>query len=95
MCSLFSELGQLKDSSLIARKFTDLKGSLWATPAFIKKHGLPTHPRELKKYSFVKFASAFNPLLLTNGKDDLEGLCDCEFCLSTTAFCFSQNSEFY
>ncbi len=65
-------LGQLKDSSLIARKFTDLKGSLWATPAFIKKYGLPTNPKELKKFSFVKFSSAFNPLLLTNGKDDVE-----------------------
>lgn len=65
-------LGNLKDSSLIARKFTELDGSLWATPAFIKKHGMPTHPRDLKKYPFVKFSSAFSPLTLTNGKDDID-----------------------
>ena len=65
-------LGNLKDSSLIARRFTELKGSLWATPAYIKKYGIPNHPKDLKKHPFVKFSSAFNPLILTNGKDEYE-----------------------
>ncbi len=65
-------VGKLKDSSLIAREFMQTEGALYATPALLKKYGMPTHPRDLKKYPFVKFASAFNPLVLHNKKDEFE-----------------------
>lgn len=40
-------IGQLRDSSLIARKLLDVRMAVAAAPAFWEKHGRPTRPEDL------------------------------------------------
>jgi DNA-binding transcriptional LysR family regulator len=61
----------LKDSSLIARRFHDLRSNLWASPDYLQRLGTPNHPRDLKKATFVEFRPR-NSVVLTNGKADVE-----------------------
>ena len=44
-------MGHLDDSSLIARKIAVSRSLLCASPAYLAKHGRPTHPRELEAHS--------------------------------------------
>jgi DNA-binding transcriptional LysR family regulator len=61
--------GELKDSSLIARKFLDFHPGLWASPAYLKKHGTPAHPRELPEHHLVVFSGLRGGSFeLTDGK---------------------------
>lgn len=53
-------IGPLKDSTMIARKFLDSQASLWASAAYVKKHGLPKHPRDLEKHACIGFVSDKN-----------------------------------
>ena len=69
-------IGKLKDSTMMSKQYRESKGGLWATPAYIKKHGLPSHPRDLKKHNFIKFSAAFNPIKITNGKETIEVIVD-------------------
>lgn len=64
-------VGTLKDSSLIATKFRDTVGGLWATPTYLKKRGAPSSVRDLKKHELIAY-SGFQNLKLTNGKDRFE-----------------------
>lgn len=64
-------VGMLKDSSLVARRFFDVRASLWASPAYLQEIGTPTHPRHLTNASFVVH-SRLKRLHLTNGKSDFE-----------------------
>lgn len=41
--------GPLKDSSLVARKLYQTKMSIFASPAWLKKHKLPKHPSQLNQ----------------------------------------------
>jgi DNA-binding transcriptional LysR family regulator len=63
--------GTLKDSSLIAKRFLDLRTQLWASPDYLQGLGKLTHPRNLAKASFVGF-KGLNTMLLTNGKSEFE-----------------------
>jgi DNA-binding transcriptional LysR family regulator len=45
--------GELQDSTLIARKYFESHGALWASPAYLKKYGDPDHPRLLPKYRII------------------------------------------
>lgn len=65
-------IGKLKDSSLMSKQYKESKVCLWATPAYVKKNGMPTHPRDLKKHHFIKFSSSFDSVKLTNGKETIE-----------------------
>lgn len=69
-------IGKLKDSTMMSKQFRESKGGLWATPAYIKKYGMPSHPRDLKKHSFIKFSDSFSPMKLTNGKEIIEVIVD-------------------
>ena len=62
--------GELADSSLIAKRFSVGNIGLWASPAYLKKRGMPSHPRDLAPQECLQF-SLFknNRLELTNGKD--------------------------
>src|SRR6185436_16121490 len=40
-------IGQLEDSSLVVRHVDDLRRVLVASPAYLRRHGTPRHPREL------------------------------------------------
>lgn len=65
-------IGKLKDSTMMSKQFLESRGHLWATPAYLKKYGIPNHPRDLKKHQFIKFSSSFDPIVLTNGKESFD-----------------------
>ncbi len=46
-------VGQLKDSTLVARKFFDVNGGFWASPAYIEKYGSPASPRDFVKHQVI------------------------------------------
>ncbi|WP_305984161.1 LysR family transcriptional regulator [Roseibium sp. MMSF_3544] len=60
-------VGNLPDSSLIARKLADVPRVLVASPNYLKRKGTPQHPDDLVHHDHVFFASANrqNPLELT------------------------------
>lgn len=60
--------GDLKDSSLIAKKFFDNSFSFWASPAYIKKHGPLSHPNEVIKHDFIGHIAIKDPIVMTDGK---------------------------
>lgn len=47
--------GELKDSSMIAKKLGLVYFALFATPAYVRAHGKPEHPRELKDHDCIQF----------------------------------------
>lgn len=56
--------GDLGDSSLIRRKLGTSYFALFASPSYLKKHGHPSHPKDLREHRCLQFA----PL----GKDSWE-----------------------
>lgn len=63
----------LADSTLIAKKFIEIKGGLWASAAYLKKNGIPKHPKELMQHSCLVFSEMTNGKLdLTDGKEELQ-----------------------
>jgi DNA-binding transcriptional LysR family regulator len=46
-------IGTLDDSSLVARPLGQIRRVVVAHPAYLKKHGVPRHPRELQKVNCV------------------------------------------
>lgn len=61
--------GELKDSSLIAKKFLDITIGFWASPAFIKANGNLNRVDEILKYPFISHTTIRNDTLqLTDGK---------------------------
>jgi DNA-binding transcriptional LysR family regulator len=46
-------IGTLDDSSLVARPLGQIRRVVVAHPAYLKKHGVPRHPRELQKANCV------------------------------------------
>jgi DNA-binding transcriptional LysR family regulator len=46
-------IGALDDSSLVARPLGQIRRVVVAHPAYLKKHGVPRHPRELQKANCV------------------------------------------
>jgi DNA-binding transcriptional LysR family regulator len=50
-------VGELPDSSLIARHVGDVRRVLVASPAYIAKRGLPTVPADFKRHSIIAFTS--------------------------------------
>lgn len=61
----------LKDSSLIAQRFFGMQATLWASPRYLERLGVLTHPRDLKTAAILGFL-ARNSIVLTNGKADVE-----------------------
>lgn len=50
-------IGELSDSSLIARKLATVELSICASPAYLNKHGTPTKPEELKNHECLGFTN--------------------------------------
>lgn len=50
--------GNLPDSALIARRIGVLQFATAATPAYIAKHGSPSHPRELVDHRCINYFSS-------------------------------------
>lgn len=62
--------GELEDSSMIAKKFVASHMKMWASPSYLKKRGIPSHPSELSQHEFVRFTSFTEDTIeLTNGKE--------------------------
>lgn len=51
-------IGDLSDSSLKARKIAPIKLSLCASPQYLKEHGTPKTPTDLKNHNVLKYAIA-------------------------------------
>jgi DNA-binding transcriptional LysR family regulator len=49
------------DSTLVARKLADFRHGLYASPAYLDRHGMPTHPNELPSHGCL-------PLIASNGE---------------------------
>jgi DNA-binding transcriptional LysR family regulator len=43
-------MGPLVDSTMVARRLAVLSNRVYASPAYLKKHGEPTHPFELQRH---------------------------------------------
>lgn len=63
-------VGPLKNSNLIAKKFLNADFGLWASTAYIKKFGLPTHPKNLSEHAIIGM-KAYPYLTLTKGKQSV------------------------
>jgi DNA-binding transcriptional LysR family regulator len=50
-------MGQLEDSSLIARKLDDTDPIICASPGFVKQHGPFTHPEQLNTVPWIEMGS--------------------------------------
>jgi DNA-binding transcriptional LysR family regulator len=51
-------MGDLADSSLIARKLCTSPIVTVASPAYLKAHGIPEHPRDLKEHNYLSYTEA-------------------------------------
>ncbi len=47
-------IGSLKDSSLVARPLGHIQRVVVASPAYLKRHGIPKHPKDLLKKNCVR-----------------------------------------
>ncbi|MCF6432461.1 LysR family transcriptional regulator [Leisingera sp. MMG026] len=54
-------MGQLKDSSLVARKLFDSHSQLYASPAYLKAQGTPAHPSDLAGHQCLSFRTSAGP----------------------------------
>jgi len=48
--------GAMQDSTLISRRFACGAVGLWASEAYLQKHGVPTRPEELAEHEIVGFS---------------------------------------
>jgi len=62
--------GTLQDSSMIAKRFMDLRANLWASPAYMQRAGKFAHPDDLARASFIG-RKGVDAVRLTNGKSEV------------------------
>lgn len=54
-------IGNLRDSNLIARKLCTSPTAAAASPEYLKKYGVPRHPRDLKEHNYVVYTDLDSP----------------------------------
>ena len=54
-------IGALEDSSLIAQPLCSVRRVVVASPDYLARHGLPSHPMELLKANCVRFSNGAGP----------------------------------
>lgn len=65
-------IGPLADSGLIARPLRPYRMKVAAAPAYLARHGTPTHPSELARHETVAFApSARSPWRFRRGEEEV------------------------
>lgn len=57
--------GWMRDSSLVARKLSDLHEVLVASPAYLKKSGMPHTPEDLNRYQIIAMTRLSDPTILS------------------------------
>ena len=50
-------IGNLPDSSLVARKIAPVRGLVLASPSYLEERGRPVHPRELANHDLLFYAN--------------------------------------
>jgi DNA-binding transcriptional LysR family regulator len=70
-CDLAVRVGRQGDSSLIMRKFRDVEAVLWASRAYIARHGMPDHPRDLARHSVIGHKLSPTSYQLSNGRESV------------------------
>ncbi len=55
--------GKIKDSNLVARKFTTSKSVVVASPGYLKKNGRPIEASELEQHACLAYSLIANPTL--------------------------------
>lgn len=66
-------VGELEDSSLIARKLSSVGFAVCASPAYLALHGIPEHPTELSNHEVLVYSNVsvgHQWSFADNGKDD-------------------------
>jgi DNA-binding transcriptional LysR family regulator len=63
-------IGRLADSSLIARRLAPVRVVTCAAPAYLERHGEPTHPKELAERDVILDLNASEPNLWAFGPPD-------------------------
>lgn len=53
-------MGNLRDSNLIAKKLCSSPTMTVATPDYLKRYGMPRHPRDLKEHNFIVYTGLGN-----------------------------------
>jgi len=70
------EIGELPDSTQIARLLGTIPAYLYASPAYLEKFGEPKHPRDLAKHDCIAFRSSNNGAQrtwpFTNGEEHFD-----------------------
>ncbi|MEP6503722.1 MAG: LysR family transcriptional regulator [Betaproteobacteria bacterium] len=54
-------IGALEDSSLVALRLGEVRHCVVASPAFLRRHGTPRHPTELRTQTCVRLAGPIRP----------------------------------
>lgn len=54
-CDISIEIGALPDSTQIARLLGRLSAHLYASPDYLKRHGVPGHPSDLARHECIEF----------------------------------------
>jgi len=54
-------IGELEDSTLVAQSVFSIRRVVVASPAYLRKHGVPKHPRELATANCVRFTGPSDP----------------------------------
>lgn len=66
-------IGDLKDSSMIARSFVQSPGHLWASPSYLKKSAPIKHPRDLEKHNCINFSKYISQVIeLEKGDEKIQ-----------------------
>ena len=58
-------LGTLRDSNLVARRLCTSPTATAASPGYLKKYGVPRHPRDLKEHNYVVYTDLGSPGQIT------------------------------
>ncbi len=54
-------IGELDDSTLVAQPVGSVRRMVVASPAYLKRHAVPKHPRDLLKANCVRFSAGAGP----------------------------------
>lgn len=60
--------GNLKDSSLLAKRLGTMRGGLYASPAYLKGAGVPKQPSDLSRHTCIRFTGKDDWDLETKGR---------------------------